>query len=138
MQGIPARWAPELGTTTRATAPDEDRYNLYLFLKGAQALVGGFSQQKLPITVEMLVEMHTFLDMTDEDDTTMWAQMCLAFYAFLRKGEITQAAGGRHDPNIHPSIRDITFLNAHRRDGDRDWPTRCGLPNRPCYEHRSP
>ena len=42
----------------------------------------------------------------------IWAACCMAFFGFLRIGEMTVPDGSSFDPSVHLGVSDITVNNA--------------------------
>jgi len=84
---------------------------LQLICKGIKRAQGSSIRIRLPITIEhlklffcLLAIPHTY----NSDSVMIWAAMTLAFFGFLRLGELT--CNKTFSPEIHISPDDITFL----------------------------
>ncbi len=50
-------------------------------------------------------------DSDDPDLAMLWAACCLAFFGFIRAGELTVPSDQGYDPTIHLSLGDISVDN---------------------------
>ena len=57
-------------------------------LRGCRRVMGNTSKPKLPITVELLKKMFSFLNLTLHVDLTFWAVCLVGFFSFLRKSNL--------------------------------------------------
>ena len=81
---------------------------LRLILRGFKRSQGHQSKVRRPITLQLLNLFYHQRRRTDNRDSLMlWAAMTLAFFGFLRIGELTR--NSTFDPNLHLMNRDITF-----------------------------
>ena len=84
---------------------------LRLILRGIKRSQGQQSKERRPITLQLLNLFYHLLNVqrTDIRDSLMlWAAMTLAFFGFLRIGELT--CNSTFDPKHHLMNRDITFM----------------------------
>ena len=84
---------------------------LRLILRGIKRSQGQQSKVRRPITLQLLNLFYHLLNVqrTDNRDSLMlWAAMTLAFFGFLRIGELT--CNSTFDPKHHLMNRDITFM----------------------------
>lgn len=89
---------------------------LRLILWGIKRSQGHQSKVGRPITLQLLNLFYHLLNVqrTDNRDSLiLWAAMTLAFFGFLRIGELT--CNSTFDPKLHLMNRDITFM-------PRNWP----------------
>ena len=80
---------------------------LRLTLRGIKRSQGHQSKVRRPITLQLLNLFYHFLNLqcTDNRDSLMlWAAMTLAFFGFLRIGELT--CNSTFDPKLHLMNRD--------------------------------
>ena len=66
---------------------------------------------RLPITPSILLGLKREWEKgpITEDRLMIWAACTLAFFGFLRIGEMTVSDGSSYDPQVHLSVDDITF-----------------------------
>ena len=84
---------------------------LWLILRGFKRSQGHQSKVRRPITLRLLNLFYHLLNVqrTDNRDSLMlWEAMTLAFFGFLRIGELT--CNSTFDPKLHLMNRDITFM----------------------------
>lgn len=84
---------------------------LQLVLRGIKRSQGTCPRVRRPITLQLLNLFYHLLNVqrTDSKDSLMhWAAMTLAFFGFLRIGELT--CNSSFDPKHHLMKRDITFM----------------------------
>lgn len=84
---------------------------LRLILRGIKRSQGHQSKVGRPITLQLLNLFYHLLNVqrTDNRDSLiLWAAMTLAFFGFLRIGELTY--NSTFDPKLHLMNRDITFM----------------------------
>ena len=80
----------------------------------AQSMTGG--RTRLPITPPIVRQMkEVWLSTAACPDTNMvWAACCIAFFGFLRIGEMTAPDVGSYDPSVHLSFGDVTVDDQRR------------------------
>ena len=82
---------------------------LRLILWGIKRSQGHHSKVRRPRTLQLLNLFYHQRRRTDNRDSLMlWAAMTLAFFGFLRIGELT--CNSTFDPKLHLMNRDITFM----------------------------
>ena len=70
------------------------------------------SQQRLPVTPQILMQIQQILSHRDSFDHIMlWAAFLVCFFGFLRSGEITIPDSSAYDPSVHLSFSDISIDN---------------------------
>ena len=78
-------------------------------LRGLQRLHGRPPNQKLPITPELLLRIHSVLDLTDTKHLSLWCAFLIAFFTFSRKSNLTSPSFHDFDPSIHLCRADISI-----------------------------
>ena len=84
---------------------------LQLILRGIKRSQGQQSKIRRPITLQLLnifYYLPNVLHTANRDFLMLWAAMTLAFFGFLRLGELT--CNSTFDPKHHLMNRDITFM----------------------------
>ena len=73
---------------------------------------GGCSQVRLPITGLLLVRIHdSLLQSGHPDSTLVWAESTLAFFGFIRPGELLVESAGCYRPATNLSWGDVAVDN---------------------------
>ena len=86
-------------------------FRLQLVLRGIKRSQGVHTRVRRPITLGLLNLFYQLLNVkyTDNRDSLMiWAAMTLAFFGFLRIGELT--CNSNFDPKCHLIFSDVTFM----------------------------
>ena len=65
-----------------------DNMNLKLALRGMKRTIGHVSKQALPITVDMLIQMYSLLDMSEVNHVVFWSIFTFAFFTMSRKSNL--------------------------------------------------
>ena len=82
-------------------------------VKRVQAQKGGTQRSRLPITPSLLRLMKgVWAPSTGRDEKMIWVACCLAFFGFLRIGEMTVPDGSGFDPSVHLGVWDIAVDHA--------------------------
>ena len=84
---------------------------LQLVCRGVKRCQGDSSRVRLPITIIHLQLFHALLAIsstTHSDSIMIWATMTLAFFGFLRLGELT--CNSKFSPEIHITSDDVKFF----------------------------
>lgn len=82
-------------------------------IKRCEAEKGSKAKERLPITPGILKKLKESWSQSasDPDTQMLWAACTLAFFAFLRTGEMTVPSDKGYDPAIHLSFGDVTVDN---------------------------
>lgn len=66
-------------------------YEIKMIKKGMARLKGVPSKQKAPVTVSLLLKLHTTLDLSLTSEIAFWAATLIGFYGYLRKSSLLPA-----------------------------------------------
>ena len=80
-------------------------------LRGCRRVMGNTSKPKLPITVELLKKMFSFLNLTLHVDLTFWAVCLVGFFSFLRKSNLLSNSSKAQGVSML-TRGDVSFLPA--------------------------
>ena len=84
---------------------------LQLILRGIKRSQGVNSKTRRPIALPIFTLFYHLLNVkytTNKDSVIVWAAMALAFFGFLRIGELT--CGSHFNPDHHLTISDLVFM----------------------------
>ena len=87
---------------------------LHYVLRGVKRSQGEVDKrERLPITPPLLRKIKSVWDgqVQDYDIVMLWAACCLAYFGFLRAGELTVPSDSAFDPSIHLSWGDLAVDN---------------------------
>ena len=87
-------------------------------IKRAEAQRSSNGKERFPISPSILRKIKAVWERSasDPDTVMLWAACCLAFFRFLRAGEITVPSDTAYDPSVHLNRADIAVDN-------QSWPT---------------
>jgi hypothetical protein len=68
--------------------PLSNIYELAMIKRGLQRLKGVPPRQKSPITVDILLKLYDYVDLTKNAEKAFWCGMLIGFYGFLRKSSL--------------------------------------------------
>ena len=90
---------------------------LELALRGAKREQAGVpTRTRLPITPAVLEKLRSSWnrDPTNQRHVMLWAACCVAFFGFLRSGELTVAEPAGFDPGQHLTMGDVSVDNTEK------------------------
>ena len=104
---MPPTWRDQLGTPLlNGYDLDFKKYShLQLICKGIKRAQGCSTRVRLPITIQYL---NTIPHTSNYDSLMIWAAMTLAFFGFMRLGELTRNSKFSLETHLSPS--DVRFL----------------------------
>ena len=71
--------------------PTSDSLNLRRLMHGIKRVHGNAADSRLPDTPSLLRSFRSFLNLSYPDHLSLWAAIVLAFFAFLRSGELRRS-----------------------------------------------
>ena len=89
--------------------PIQGNWQIRSLLKGVQRLKGELPDQKLPVDQNILCKIHSCLNPFNSLDMTFWAVCLVAFFSFVRMGNLLLSSASSFDPATHLCFSDITF-----------------------------
>ena len=87
-----------------------DNYHVRALLKGVKRAIGAPPKQKLPITPEVLLAIHSVLDFSVNFNVALWAAMLVAFFTFLRKSSLLPQSFKEFDCKKHLCYNSVNFV----------------------------
>ena len=93
--------------------PTSEAVNLRRLMRGIKRVHGNTTDSRLPITPSLLRSFRSFLNLSYPDHLTLWAAILLAFFAFLRSGELLSL----HRSDLH---RTVNGYQAHIKQSKTD------------------
>lgn len=72
-------------------------------------MLGEVSKPKLPITIDILKQVFSCIDLSSPHDICFWAAFLVAFFSFFRKSNLLAPSWGHFDPNKHLCRSNIKF-----------------------------
>ena len=95
---------------------------LQLVLRGIKRSQGGEIRIRLPITIHHLQLFHMLLSIPSTqnyDSIVLWAAMTLAFFGFLRLGELT--CNVKFNPDVHLTPQDVLLTPGQNPNSMTIW-----------------
>ena len=86
-----------------------DNYRVRSLLKGVHRAIGVPPKQKLPITPDILLRLHSKLDFSVAFNIALWAAMLVAFFTFLRKSSLLPKSLKGFDCKNHLCLSSVQF-----------------------------
>ena len=80
-------------------------------MKGIKRNKGDTVRQKLPITPELLIGVHSKLNTRHSFDASFWAICLTAFYSLFRKSHLLPTSRKSFDPNRQFTKQDFVFFS---------------------------
>lgn len=87
-----------------------DNWPLKSLLTGIKQATGTPPNQKLPITPDILLRLHSTLNFTKSFDSAFWAICLVAFYGMFRKAHLLPVSPRKFDPTKQLTKADFKFL----------------------------
>ena len=89
--------------------PLEKNWYVQSILKGVKRVKGNTVNQKLPITLDILIGIFTKLNLTESFDRCFWSACLVAFFSFFRKSNLLVQSLAVFDPAKHLCATDAQF-----------------------------
>ena len=90
-------------------SPLANSWYLSSILQGLRRCKGDNAKQKLPITINILRQILSILNLSCAFDLTFWATCLVAFFSFFRKSNLLITAWNKFNPDIHLCRSDALF-----------------------------
>lgn len=88
-----------------------DCYSIKSLLRGVHRQIGVPPKQKLPITMVLLRQILSVLDLSISFNKAFWAASLVAFYSFLRKSSLVLKNAKSFDPLLHLCRESVSFVD---------------------------
>ena len=89
--------------------PLENNWYVTSILKGVRRVKGDSSVQKLPITLDILKQIFTTLNLHSSFDRTFWAACLVGFFSFFRKSNLFVQSHLLFDPSRNLCASDLSL-----------------------------
>ena len=86
-----------------------DSFSIALTKKGLKRIMGARPHQKHPITINLLHQIRSALQVSIPFHAAIWALFLVAFFSFLRKSNLTAPMATSFDPARHLTRSDFKF-----------------------------
>ena len=86
-------------------------FSVLLTTMGLKRLLGTHTNQKHPVTLEMLRRIYGLLDTSIASQSALWCLFLVAFFSFIRKSNLTAPSAQAFDPEKHLTREDIKFTS---------------------------
>ena len=83
----------------------QEAFSIKLILRGLRRILGDARVQKLPMTPDILLQLHSRF--TARSDSGFWAAMLIGFYTFFRKSNLVPKSEKDFDPAKNLCRHDI-------------------------------
>lgn len=90
--------------------PMKDDFDVKYTILGIKRHLGDEVVRKRPISVDLLKQICSHLDLKKSLDATVWAVCLTMFYGLLRRSNVLCVRGQRFDPAKHLRRSDVTFF----------------------------
>lgn len=90
--------------------PIKDDFNIKYTMQGIKRHLGDKVIRKRPVTLEVLGNIRSHLDLTTSLDATVWAACLTLFYGLLRRSNVLCISGQKFNPEKHLERRDVEFF----------------------------
>ena len=87
----------------------KDRLPVFQAFQGLKRFFGAPSVSVMEVTLQMLFNIHPFVDRTSHDDLTLWAAFLLAFYCTLRKDNLSVGKASAFNPRANLTVADLAI-----------------------------
>ena len=85
-----------------------DNYSISCLLRGIRRFLGDTPHEKEPITPAILIRILSQLDLSQPEDSVLWASCLVMFFALLGRATVLSPSEG-HIPSKHLYRNDFTF-----------------------------
>ena len=85
-----------------------DHVSVKLVQKGIARLKKHKPKQALPLTPEILEDIHKFLDLTNLNDASLWTALIFGFFLMARKSNLVPDSVNKFEPSKHLCRSDVT------------------------------